>query len=75
MKKTLKLMEDFNNRNNISVFLEIYIDGSGIIREFFDEEEIKNFDSIDQLESFLANGKLKQFKDGYCARPIEIINK
>jgi len=75
MKDTLKLMQEFETRNNINVTLEINSDGSGNVRNFWDEEIIKTFDSTDQLESFLANGKLKQFKDGYCARPIEIINE
>jgi len=73
MEDFLKLMEDFEKRNNTSVFLELCSDGSGCIKEFWDDEKIKKFDKISQLLEFLKNGKLKLADDGRAVSPIEII--
>ncbi len=75
MENTLKLMKEFEKRNNISTTIEINSDGSGNLREFFDGEGIKFFYSLQDLNLFLLNGKLKLTKDGYCASPIEIVSE
>lgn len=73
MGDLLELMQEFEDRNNISTRLEINPDGSGILREFWDEEIIKVFDNVETLISFLANGKLKKAEDGRSVKPIEIV--
>jgi len=73
MENTLKLMNEFEERNNISTTLEINADGSGILREFWDEEIIKEFDNIETLVSFLSSGKLKLAEDGRSVSPIVIV--
>ena len=73
MEITLKLMNDFEKRNNISTTIEINGDGSGNLREFWDEEIIKEFDSLKNLNLFLLNGKLKLAEDGRSVSPIEIV--
>ena len=65
MKDTLKLIQEFQTRNNIYISLDINSDGSGNLRNFLNKEIIITFDSTEILNSFLVNGKLKQFKDGY----------
>lgn len=74
MEEILKLMYGFEERNNLSITLEINSDGSGNLREFWDDEIIKEFDDTNQLKSFLETGNL-EMKDGQCASPIKIINK
>jgi len=73
MEITLKLMDEFEKRNNISTTIEINSDGSGNLREFWDEEIIKEFDSLKNLNLFLLNGKLKLAEDGRSVSPIEIV--
>jgi hypothetical protein len=73
MEITLKLMDEFEKRNNISTTIEINSDGSGNLREFWDEEIIKEFDSLKDLNLFLLNGKLKLSEDGRSVSPIEIV--
>lgn len=73
MDGTLILMEVFEKRNNISTTLEIHSDGSGNLREFWDEEIIKEFDSLVNLHIFLSSGVLKLAEDGRSASPIEIL--
>ncbi len=75
MENTLKLMDDFEKRNNTSITIEINSDGSGNIREFWDEELIKGFDDINELNAFLLNGKLKLAEDGRSVSPIEIVSE
>ena len=58
MKELLKLIEDFEIRNNISIGVTLFGDGSGVIEEFWDNEEIKHFNNLSELESFLAEGQL-----------------
>jgi len=74
MDELFKLIDEFEKRNNISVFLELCSDGSGCIREFWDNEKIKHFDKVSELLEFLKNGKLKLAEDGRSVSPIEIIN-
>jgi len=73
MKKTLKLLNEFEERNNISTTIEINGDGSGNLREFWDEEIIKEFDSLENLNSFLLDGNLKKGEDGRSIKPIQIL--
>ena len=73
MENTLKLMNEFEERNNISTTIEINGDGSGNLREFWDEEIIKEFDSLENLNLFLLNGKLKKTEDGRSVSPIEVV--
>lgn len=73
MEITLKLMCEFEKRNNISTTIEINSDGSGNLREFWNEEIIKEFDSLKNLNLFLLNGKLKLAEDSRSVSPIEIV--
>lgn len=72
MIETLKLINEFEERNNISVSLVLHGDGSCFLQEFWDYEVIKSFDKIEELHTFLENGKLKKAKDGRSVSPIEI---
>jgi len=72
MGDLLELMQEFEKRNNTSISLDLCSDGSGTLREFWDKEEIKQFDNSSELRAFLANGKLKM-KDGRSVKPIKIL--
>jgi len=72
MEITLKLMDEFEKRNNTSISLDLCSDGSGTLKEFWEGSEIKIFANLSELRSFLSNGKLKM-KDGRSVSPIEIV--
>jgi hypothetical protein len=74
MGDLLELMQEFEKRNNTSISLDLYSDGSGILKEYWDGDEVKSFENSSDLRSFLANGKLKM-KDGRSVKPIKIISK
>jgi hypothetical protein len=73
MKTTLKLINEFEERNNISISLVLQGDGSCSLQEFWDYEVIKSFDKIDELHTFLENGNLKKDKKGLSISPIQIV--
>lgn len=72
MKNTLELLEDFEERNNISTRMTLYSDGSGDLVEFWNDEELKEFKSLKELESFLkvTNYKLEGER---CLSPVQIV--
>lgn len=73
MEGLLELMKKFEQRNNISVSLDLFSDGSGDLLEFWDEECIKAFSSLPELYHFLESGKL-EMKDGHSTKPIKIVD-
>jgi hypothetical protein len=72
MEDLLKLMDEFEKRNNTSISLDLCSDGSGTLKEFWDGDEIKSFENSSELFSFLEKGKLKML-DGRSVNPIEIV--
>lgn len=72
MEKTLQLINNFEKRNNISVAVTFYSNGSGTVSEFWDYEELKEFKNIDDLHKFLMNTQYKlDDKDGRCLSPVQ----
>lgn len=74
MLEILEILKSFEKRNNISVYLEIYSDCSGSVRELWDEEVIKGFESLQELKEILENINLKKDEKGLCISPVEILN-
>lgn len=66
-------MEEFEVRNNISVTLEINSDGSGNLKEFWSEDVIKCFETLEELPTLFRDVNLKLAEDGRCITPMEII--
>jgi len=73
MKKLTQLIPNFEKRNNISIGITIFGDGSGNINEFWDNEELKEFSNTKELESFLRNTQYKLDENGKCFSPIQTI--
>jgi len=74
MNYLLELMQEFERRNNTSIGLELFSDGSGQLKEFWEQEKIIEFKNSSELRSFLANANLKM-KDGRSVKPIKILTK
>ena len=45
MGDLLELMQEFEKRNNTSVSLDLCSDGSGTLKEFWENDEIKSFEN------------------------------
>lgn len=72
MEKTLQLIKNFEKRNNISIAVTFYGDGSGTVSEFWDYEELKEFKTVDDLYKFLMNTQYKLAdEDGRCLSPVQ----
>ena len=71
MKKLLELVKNFENRNNISIAITIIGDGSGIVSEFWDYEELKEYKNIEELTDFLKNTQYLLADDGRCVSPVQ----
>jgi hypothetical protein len=70
MKTTLQLVKNFEKRNNISVAINFYSDGSGEIRDFWDDEVLESFDSADHLHNVLKSTQYELAEDGICLFPV-----
>ena len=72
MEKTIQLIKNFEKRNNISIAVTIYSDGSGNVSEFWDYEVLKEQESIEDLHNFLKNTQYKLADDdGRCLSPVQ----
>ncbi len=73
MEKTLQLMTNFERRNNISIAVTFYSDGSSSTEEFWDNEQLNESENIDELHKFLMNTQYKLDDiDGRCISPVQI---
>lgn len=71
MKKILRLIKNFEKRNNISIGITFFSDGSGTVFEFWDKEELNEFNTIDNLREFLTNTQYKIGDSGRCISPVQ----
>ena len=55
MEKTLQMITDFEKRNNISIAVTFYGDGSGTVSEFWDCKQLKEFKTVNDLHKYLLN--------------------
>lgn len=74
MEKTLKLIRNFERRNNISIAVVIFGDGSAGVEEFWDNEKLNESKTIEELHEFLENTKYKCDSDGRCFSPVQKID-
>lgn len=73
MEELFQLMDEFERRNNISIFLNLFSDGTGQVLEFWDDDVVFTFESTTQLQKFLKEGRLK-LKNGLSVKPVQVIN-
>jgi len=71
MKKLLELVKNFEKRNNISIAITVMGDGSGSVSEFWDYEELKEYQDIEELTDFLKNTQYLLADDGRCVSPVQ----
>lgn len=74
MEKMIQLVKNFEKRNNISIAITFYSDGSSQVEEFWDYETLNESKNIEELRSFLMNTQYKlSDDDGRCLSPVEVV--
>lgn len=66
-------MQDFEKRNNISITVTYYSDGSCGVEELWDGELLNESETLFNLVDFLNKTKYKLSKDGRCISPVQVI--
>ena len=73
MKTLLKLVKNFEKRNNISIAITICSDGSGSVEEFWSEEVLKEYKDIEELTNFIKDTQYVLDSNGRCIYPTQIV--
>lgn len=73
VEELTKLIENFEVRNNISVVVSLYSDGSNEVEEFWDKECLYRGNNEGELIEFLKNSNYKLDEEGRCISPVEKI--
>jgi hypothetical protein len=63
MKKTLKLIQKFEKRNDKAIVVKFIWDGSGEIRGFWKDEILAEFESIEDLHELLSGTLIRRRKN------------
>lgn len=75
MNRIISLLKEFETRNNISAFIEVFGDESFVVREFWEGGEVFLASSISELEAGLKNKTYKKDEsDGRCLSPFQEIS-
>lgn len=72
MEQLISALKQFEARNNISASIIVHSDWSFGLIEFWTEEYLGNFDSLDKLLKFLAETQYKLDGRGVCLSPCQI---
>jgi hypothetical protein len=73
MEKTFQLMKNFERRNNISIAVTFYSDGSSSTEEYWNNEQLNESKDLDEIHKFLMNIQYKiDDIDGRCISPVQI---
>jgi len=75
MKKLADAMKRFEERNNISIYIDFHKDFSGGVYEYWQNRELFDYDSEDELFQFLDNTQYQLDENGLCISPEIIISK
>lgn len=75
MEEILKLLKDFEIRNNMSIAVRLYADGSGVVEEFYHYDELIEFRNAEQFEVFLKETQYKKDANGLTISPVVIVEK
>ncbi|MDX3913739.1 MAG: hypothetical protein QHC79_09385 [Pseudosphingobacterium sp.] len=75
MDKLLFAMDSFEKRNNVSIGVELFSDGSWSTNEFWEDDSIERGNNIESLIDFLNTAQFKLTDDGRCIRPMVRIDK
>ncbi|NOQ49707.1 MAG: hypothetical protein GQ553_03470, partial [Nitrosomonadaceae bacterium] len=73
MDELKQLIKNFEKRNNMSITVTIYGDGSGTVVEFWEEDELKEYSNTKELRSFLQDTQYELDEKGKCISPVTTV--
>lgn len=71
MEEIISALKQFETRNNISTSLIVHSDWSFGLMEFWTEEDLGNFDSLEKLLKFLSETQYQLDEKGVCLSPCK----
>ncbi len=75
MEKTIQLIKNFETRNNLSIAVTFYSDGSSGTEDFWDNEKLNESKTLEDLHTFLSNTQYKLSEDeGRCLSPVQLVD-
>jgi hypothetical protein len=72
MNELISTLKYFEGRNNISASVIVNSDGSFGLQEFWSEESLGSFGSIEELLKFLTDTQYALDEKGICIKPCQI---
>ncbi len=72
MQDLLRLMQDFEKRNNISIAFQLCSDGSCHFEEFWKDEVLIECETIEEAIEFLKSTEYELDENGLCFSPVRI---
>jgi hypothetical protein len=72
MEELISALKQFETRNNISAFVIVLSDGSFGLAEFWEEEDLGSFKSVEDLLKFLSETQYELDEKGICISPCKI---
>lgn len=73
MQKLIENIKRFEERNNASVILVFYSDGSNEVKEFWDSETFAGFDNTEKLHEYLERATYKMSDNGRMISPAKLV--
>jgi len=68
-------MQGFEKRNNLQIYLRIFSDGSNVVLDWDSDKEIAEFDTVAELENYLATTQYELAPSGRCYDPPRLPSK
>lgn len=76
MNDVVILAKDFEKRNNLSIAITLFSDGSGNVEEFWNNEKLLDkFKNIEELTDFLKRTEYQLDDKGLCLSPVRLKKK
>ena len=72
MEQLISALKEFEARNNISVSLIVQSDWSFGLIEFWTQDDLGSFNSLEELLKFLTDAEYELDKYGDCVRPCKL---
>jgi hypothetical protein len=72
MEELISALKQFETRNNISASIIVNSDWSFGVMEFWEEEDLGSFKSIEDLLKFLSETQYVLDEQGICLSPCKI---
>lgn len=74
LEDPVELARQFEENNNISIKIDLFTDGSGKVKEFWEDDKLHEFHSVQELKFYLKETLYKLDDEGQCISPVKKIS-